>query len=361
MEERGSERINQGELPLYSLKDALRVPLAIQSEYAGRPTAPVDVALAVGIKPTSSSWRYLTGAAVGYGLITGGSNASMIGLTELGRRIVAPTVDGDEARASREAVLKPTVIGGFLGKYDGNKFPREQIAKNVLQAEFGVPPKRLDQALSVIVANGDDVGFFRMFGQDRFVSLTGTGRPPLDPQLPLHEQEADDAADDAHVETVETPPPLPRAVVPSVTPKRVFISHSRNIVVLSQVKQMLELGDFVPEVAVEQESGAIPVPDKVFDAMRRSGSAIICVTADPDLGDGNGRFRVNPNVLIEIGAAYVLYDRRLILLWDKRVDVPSNLQGLYRCEFEGDELSWAAGTKLQKALLAFKRGEAPES
>jgi hypothetical protein len=60
-------------------------------------------------------------------------------------------------------------------------------------------------------------------------------------------------------------------------------------------------------------------------------------------------------VLIEIGAAFVLYDRRVVLLWDKRLPVPTNLQGLYRCEFEGDELSWSAGMKLMKAIKGFKK------
>jgi hypothetical protein len=60
-------------------------------------------------------------------------------------------------------------------------------------------------------------------------------------------------------------------------------------------------------------------------------------------------------VLIKIGAAFVLYDRRVILLWDKRLEVPSNLQGLYRCEFEGDKLEWADGMKLMKGIGSFKQ------
>ncbi len=46
--------------------------------------------------------------------------------------------------------------------------------------------------------------------------------------------------------------------------------------------------------------------------------------------------------------------KKVILLWDKRLAVPSNLQGLYRSEFEGDELSWKAGMKLMKAIKDFR-------
>lgn len=60
-------------------------------------------------------------------------------------------------------------------------------------------------------------------------------------------------------------------------------------------------------------------------------------------------------MLIEIGTAFAPYDRRVVLVWDKRLPVPSNLQGLYRCEFEGSELSWNAGMKLMKAIRGFEQ------
>jgi len=41
---------------------------------------------------------------------------------------------------------------------------------------------------------------------------------------------------------------------------------------------------------------------------------------------------------------------RFVLVWDKRLPVPSNVQGLYRCEYEGDEFTWSAGMKLMKAI-----------
>jgi hypothetical protein len=118
---------------------------------------------------------------------------------------------------------------------------------------------------------------------------------------------------------------------------------------------MLELADIESEVATKEETTAIPVPDKVFSAMRRCQAGIIIVSAEESHLGGDSEPRINENVLIEIGAAFVLYDRRVVLLWDKRLPVPTNLQGLYRCEFEGDELSWSAGMKLMKAIKGFKK------
>ena len=135
---------------------------------------------------------------------------------------------------------------------------------------------------------------------------------------------------------------------------RVFISHGPNVDIVDQIKTMLDLSDLKYEVVAEQESTAIPVPQKVFDAMRRCDAAVMCVTADSEAEREDGSYEINPNVLIEIGAAFVLYDKRVALVWDRRISVPSNLQGIYRCEFEGNELSWSAGMKLMKAVNEFK-------
>ncbi len=137
-------------------------------------------------------------------------------------------------------------------------------------------------------------------------------------------------------------------------PLRIFITHGKNMTLVEQVQTMLSLAAFESEVAEDEESTAIPVPEKIFSAMRRCQAGIIIVSADDASRSESGKYSINENVLIEIGAAFVLYDRRVVLVWDKRLTVPSNLQGLYRCEFEGDEFSWSAGMKLMKAIKDFK-------
>jgi hypothetical protein len=136
---------------------------------------------------------------------------------------------------------------------------------------------------------------------------------------------------------------------------RIFISHGKNTEIADQVETLLSLADIESEVAVKEETAAIPVPEKVFSAMRRCSAGIIIVSAEEGNKNAEGSFQINSNVLIEIGAAFVLYDRRVVLLWDKRLSVPSNLQGLYRCEFDGTDLNWGAGMKLMKAIKGFKK------
>ena len=354
MSKRG--RISQGDLPRVSIERALRIPRALIEQCGGQPTTPLDLAVAVGVKPSSSGWRDLTGSAVGYGFTDGAYNSGVIGLTQLGRRAVAPQEEGDDLAALREACLKPSIINQFLHKYDGNKLPRDDIARNVLIGEFDIPVERATSAFELIVECAESIGAFRTIGGDKYVSL-GT----ISATEPRDTQDHHDGMDDASITQDRSDSLPPDTSVPHEAPRSVstiFVGHSKGAKVLSQVKQLLELADLECEVAVEQESTAIPVPDKVFNAMRRSNATIICVTADEGSKSEEGYY-VNPNVLIEIGAAYVTHEKRLVLLWDRRVEVPSNLQGLYRCEFEGDELSWEAGTKLQKALIAIKKDQIP--
>ncbi len=137
---------------------------------------------------------------------------------------------------------------------------------------------------------------------------------------------------------------------------QVFITHGKNETILKQVQEIVTYGKFKPVVAQEQESTAKPVPDKVLDDMRKCKAAVIHVDADRTLFDEKGEqvVQINENVLIEIGAALALYGRNfIILLVEKGIDLPSNLQGLYECRYSGDELDMQATMKLLKAFNDF--------
>ena len=183
----------------------------------------------------------------------------------------------------------------------------------------------------------------------------GPATPPWSP--PATDDVSEEIEESESLQTA--PEPLAQDSLPA-TPSvaesaRVFISHGKNREIVDQVQTMLGLADIESAVAEAEETTAIPVPEKVFNAMRSCSAGVIVVSADDENKDDTGQFRLNENVLIEIGAAFVLYDKRVVLVWDKRLNVPSNLQGLYRCEYEGDELSWSAGMKLMKAIQQFKK------
>lgn len=351
----------QTDVPSYPLSEALRVPQAIVDHLAKAPGTPLQVAAAMGIKPTTGLFRTLTGTAVAYGLTDGAAYASKIELTDLGRRIVAPLEEGMDVAARREAVLRPRVTRAFLERYNGSKWPKSDIAANVVET-LGVPVDQAARAVARIREDALEVGFITEINGDEFVSLDVPepegGEPVGNHGAPTGETVPEEVGD--------TPAAViagaPIAAKPSTTVnRRVFITHGKDTAIVRQIKEILSFGDFVPVVAAEIQTAAKPVPDKVMDEMRSCGAGIVHVGTELRLLDADGTEHqvLNPNVLIEIGAAMALYGRNFILLVKRGTTLPSNLQGLYEVRYDGDALDHEATMNLLKAFNSFKDGASP--
>jgi len=355
------ERVKQSDVPAYSLTDALRVAEALRDEYAKQPTKPIDVARVLNYAPGAGPFKMLTGAAVAYGITDGGAQADMIGLTDLGRRIVAPTEEGDDVLAMHEALLKPRVVNEFLTKYNESPLPSQAVAFNVLE-QMGVPAHALERTHELIVTGAERLGLLVEIKSKRYVRLdaapgaidiSGNGAATID-------EIADPDGDDTYVED-EAPrvPAVAPAIPETASNNKVFITHGKNKAVVAQIKEILLYGKFEPVVSVERETTAKPVPDKVMDDMRGCYAAVVHVGAEQVFIDDKGEEHrvLNPNVLIEIGAAMALFRRRFVLLVEKGVSLPSNLQGLYEVRYEGDGLDHEATMKLLKSFNEFRDKE----
>ena len=334
----------QTDFPQTDLQQAQKIASALVDNFAGTEAPPPEIALAMGISPTSSTWPVITGAAIAYGLTDGGVNANKIKLTQLGRRLVAPEVEGEDIAARREAIMKPRILKEFFEKYRRAKFPSDLIAINVLKSA-GIPTDRAQLALEIIKKNGRYAGIIRDTPTGPFVSLDAPGvpAPTATPALPEHEEEAEaEAAASSAASTngagaAPAVSAVPAKAAPAFDPKgsRVFISHGKQKSIVAQIKELLTFGSFEPVVSVEREATAIPVPEKVFEDMRSCGAGVIHVATEGEYTDKDGKQqrKINDNVLIEIGAAMALYGKKVILLVEKGLTLPSNLQGLYRCDF----------------------------
>src|SRR5271157_106679 len=182
----------QTDFPQTDLQQAQKIASALVDNFAGTDAPPPDIALALNISPTSSTWQSITGAAIAYGLTDGGVNANKIKLTQLGRRLVAPQTEGDDIVARREAIMKPRILKEFFEKYRRAKFPGDLIAINMLKVA-GIPPERAPQALEIVKTNGRYAGIIRDTPTGPFVSLDAPGvpSPTATPALPEHEEEAE--------------------------------------------------------------------------------------------------------------------------------------------------------------------------
>ncbi len=346
--------VSQSDFPRLSLAKALSMAKTLWESFAGRGGAPHDVAIGLNMSPTSGSWRNLCGASIAYGLTDGGCNAKEIVLTDLGRRCVAPETEGDDRLAKAEAVMQPRIMRAFFEKYGRAKFPQRNIAENVL-ASLGLPRERTKAAVPIIEENGTFTGILRETKTGLFVALDLPAGGP-----PSAEREAAGTPIELSAEEIAAKvsggPRAPSSSAAAESSNRVFISHGKNKKIVDQLKELLTFGKLVPVVSVEKETTSIPVPDKVLQDMRSCYAAVIHVSQEGELLDseGNAHVQLNENVLVEIGAAIALYGKNFVLLVEEDISLPSDLQGLYRCDYEGDSLDHAATMKLLKTFNQFK-------
>lgn len=334
--------------PANPLKKVLEIIEAMEKNFAGDRTDPVDIADSMGTTLNSGAFRELLTSSHRYGLTNGSYKAEKIEMTSLGKSIVEYTSDEGKNNGLLRALFTPETFKGFLEKYDRKQFPRETILKNVLKNEFNIPHDQVELCASVLTQNIQD--FNLVHDRTQILRLSTLSEAVLSPET-TSELEDVEQIDTFDVADQEQPPSQEKE---KLIPK-VFISHSKNENIIEQLKTILEFGDFQYTIAEDVETVSIPIPDKIFGLMRECNCAIINVSADDEMKQENESYRINENVLIEIGAAFVHYDKRVILLVDKRIELPSNLQGLYRFEYEGDELSFTVAMKLQKALTEFKK------
>ena len=354
----------QTDFPKYSLKDALQIPEAIFREYAGRPTAPLKVAQALGLKPASSHFRMLTGSAAAYGLTDGAAKSEAITPTDLSKRIIKPLHDGDDSVAMKEAFLRPNTISRFLTDYDQSSLPSPKVAANVME-EYGVPAASAADAFREMIEQASRLGLITEIKGSQYVDLSAV--PSVEVSFADTDEEvvgdAGSPPETAVAKTVaadsSSSEVAPHSGETSRRLKRVFITHGKNKELVEPIKELLGFGDLEPIVSTEKQTTSQPVPEKVMADMRMCGAAIIHVEGEEKVmtTEGDQKLVLNPNVLIEIGAAMALYGKRFILLTKEGTGLPSNLQGLYEVRYPEAGFDGDATIRLMKAINALKAHE----
>jgi len=367
-EEEKRSKLSQKDVPSMTLDKSLKLARAIVENYASKPVTPLQAARAMDILPTSSGFRMLCGASVAYGLTVGGYNVDKIELQPLALRILKPKKENDDIKAKVEAFLSPRVIKEFIEKYNGSPIPKDTIAKNVLE-ELGVPSDKLDYVFSIIIEEGERLGIISNLKDKKYVEIPTTSEDfhkanESNTSTISNENEENTGSgkieDDVKInnntsENEKTESDQARL-------KRVFITHGKNRDFIEPIKKLLKFGELEAVVSVDKTSVSVPVPEKVMNDMRSCGAAIIHVEGEMTLIDKEAKEHniLNPNVLIEIGAAMGLYAKRFILLVKDGAKLPSNLQGLFEVRYTGNTLDGDATIRLLEAINDIKNQKLPE-
>jgi predicted nucleotide-binding protein len=349
--------------PMLPLEKALELPRVISDGASGLPTDRLTLSQLLDRSPSSSTFVTLVLSSRAYGLTNGGKNAEEFSLTPVGKLAVS---DDAPARTEglRRAVLSVEPFALTLRAYDKKKVPLPAALRSFLINQAGVHTDHVEQCMSQLREDARLAGFLRNVKGSDWIDLQNTATAsPLAPASENGRGDDEETLDDVLKEEDEAAagdkngPLAAKQEQKAPTkapagPPKVFITHGKNEQILQQLKELLTFGKFEPIIAKEHETVSKPVPDKVLEDMRQCSAAVIHIATEDRLLDdkGNTHHKINENVLIEIGAAMALYGRNFILLSPKGLHLPSNLQGLYRCEYEGDTLDYDATMKLLKAF-----------
>lgn len=337
--------------PSLSLEDALEIPRAIQNGASGMPVSRLTLAELVNRSPAASGFRDRLLASRAYGLTVGGVNADQFELTAIGD---AATGADEVARgdALQRAVLNVEPYRAFLTAYNGKKVPSATPFREFLVQSASVPPDRAQECMESILRDAELVGFIRDLKGSKYIDLSGSpsAEPAVGGGIDVDREawEVEEVESASRVSAVE--PPIHTRGEPGM-PKKVFIAHGKDRVPLDQLKKMLDQFKVRYAVAVDEPHQGRPISAKVANLMRdECSSAIFIFTADEmflhrdEAGNTAEVWRPSENVVYELGAASILYDRRIVIFKDWRVTFPSDFSDLGYIEFEPDQLVGQMGT-----------------
>jgi hypothetical protein len=145
-------KVSSEDLPRRTLEDALIIAQTIRDNYAGKPTSWSEIARAIGVSEKPGPARYPLWAAVAYGIVLK-DDKNHYSLAETGRKILAPTYDGEKEEGIKKALFTPSVLSRFYSDYNGSAIPSSEIFRNVLERRYGVPRDRTVEAMEILKEN----------------------------------------------------------------------------------------------------------------------------------------------------------------------------------------------------------------
>jgi hypothetical protein len=170
--------------PKNTLEDAIKVARAIEEQHAGNPMRPEMLAKAVGYNSVAD-WRFLDllRSSNQYGLVTGSGKISPVGLTDIGRDVVAPSSPSARPKALREAFRTVEDFRKVEDFYQGKKLPEDEFFENTLHREFSIPRERVRSFIETFTSN---LNYLHAFTPDRHSPGPTVEKEfrPVEPEIP---------------------------------------------------------------------------------------------------------------------------------------------------------------------------------
>ncbi len=178
-----------------------------------------------------------------------------------------------------------------------------------------------------------------------------------DDKLPKDSSKEEDEPKEegSSLEEGELPPKEEKVKQPeSKLGQSIFIAHGKNKKPLDQLKKILDQFKIPYKVAIDEPNLGRPISGKIREIMKACNCAILIFTADEEFNDKDGKviWRPSENVVFELGATGYLYDNRIVIMKEDKVDFPSNFRDIGYISFTTDQLE-AKAMDILHELIGF--------
>ena len=297
--------------------------------------------------PGSSAFRARLTASSKYGLTVGSFYAESVRLTSLGEKVTMPTSNVERSLAKRQAFLSVQLFKQILDHFANAKLPDEKFLPNsLMRPPFNVPR---DWALDCATVFRHDAEYLGYLRDDYLVVERIPDRDDPGPPEELPARTDEEEHDESEPESDRSYQPTPSREERTV---RFFIAHGKNHRPLAQLKALLDEWNVAYKVVQDEPHAGRPISKKVADTMKECTAGIFIFTTEDGNTDEAGKPLPQPNlnVVFELGAASLLYGRKIVIFKQSGVTFPSDFSDLGWISFDGDDLHSATGSLLKELI-----------
>lgn len=168
--------------PAYGFSMALDIARQVEESGGGTLTEET-LAVNLGLSKNSSGFRLKCLAARQFNLLV--KQGPTVSTTSIAKAILKPTSDEDALRGYRQSFLSIPLFQAVAERYRGQRLPDSQTLRNVLEREFLVERKRVQQAERLLLDSARDTYLLKYRGDGTYLTImdTPTGLPE-EPGLP---------------------------------------------------------------------------------------------------------------------------------------------------------------------------------
>ena len=157
----------------------MALDIARQVEESGGGTLTEEtLAVNLGLSKNSSGFRLKCLAARQFNLLV--KQGATVSTTSIAKAILKPTSDEDALQGYRQSFLSIPLFQAVAERYRGQRLPDSQTLRNVLEREFSVERKRVQQAERLLLDSARDTYLLKHRGDGTYLTISDNPSGPLD-------------------------------------------------------------------------------------------------------------------------------------------------------------------------------------